>query len=318
MTDYHSFDLVFLGLRDPSSVGRARFTSALNRLRSTAPERVDAILNSREPLLFEALDGDRATTAVEILGEAGALLEVRRNESQPSEASEQMDAVVRCPSCNLLQPAGAEECERCGVVFAKFDREQVSRMKADQQLEEAVQRTQQIRAEWLERARTFVDRHPMSSHHLQLFASDLMQDELPFLALAADEGEMLLTSRRLLVRDGDRTASIPYEMIADVDIGGGLVQKKNRERLALTLHGPIMLSSGPGKSLTRQLDKDCAVHRDVIMDWAFARSFICNACGERDLDYRLEGTAPHARCMHCATDHVVDLREGDLRALAPR
>jgi len=45
------------------------------------------------------------------------------------------------------------------------------------------------------------------------------------------------------------------------------------------------------------------------MDWAFARNFMCGACGARDLDFRLEDSDSHCRCMHCATDHQIDLRE---------
>ena len=45
------------------------------------------------------------------------------------------------------------------------------------------------------------------------------------------------------------------------------------------------------------------------MDWSFARSFICGGCGERDLQYRTDGNKVYARCMHCATDHEIDVRE---------
>jgi formylmethanofuran dehydrogenase subunit E len=45
------------------------------------------------------------------------------------------------------------------------------------------------------------------------------------------------------------------------------------------------------------------------MDWAFARNFICGSCGERDLEYRTEVATVKMRCMHCATDHEVDMRE---------
>jgi hypothetical protein len=104
-------------------------------------------------------------------------------------------------------------------------------------------------------------------------------------------------------------AAIPYEMVADIDIGGGLVQKKNRQRLTLTFHGPLPMPGGEGKSASCNLDKDSAFFKDVLMDWVFARNFMCGACGERDLDYRYEQGGSRARCMHCATDHEIDLRE---------
>jgi hypothetical protein len=61
--------------------------------------------------------------------------------------------------------------------------------------------------------------------------------------------------------------------------------------------------------LTWQLDKDSSFYSDVVMDWAFARNFMCGTCGARDLDFRTDDDIPHARCMHCATDHEIDLRE---------
>jgi hypothetical protein len=57
------------------------------------------------------------------------------------------------------------------------------------------------------------------------------------------------------------------------------------------------------------MDKDSSFYKDVIMDWCFSRSFLCGGCGQRDLDFRLEDTNVHTRCMHCALDHEIDMRE---------
>ncbi len=57
------------------------------------------------------------------------------------------------------------------------------------------------------------------------------------------------------------------------------------------------------------LDKESSFNKEVVMDWGYARNFICGSCGERDLDFRTDGTKVHCRCMHCATDHEVDLAE---------
>ena len=125
--------------------------------------------------------------------------------------------------------------------------------------------------------------------------------------MESDQGPLLLTSDRMLALLEGRTASIPYEMIKDVDVGGGFIQKRGRVRLQVTLHTPLASISPTATSMSWQVHNEPSVRKDVIMDWAFARSFICGSCGERDLDYRLEGDAPHARCMHCATDHRLDL-----------
>ncbi|MCU0856683.1 MAG: hypothetical protein MUF63_18000, partial [Rhodobacteraceae bacterium] len=57
------------------------------------------------------------------------------------------------------------------------------------------------------------------------------------------------------------------------------------------------------------LDKDSMFFKEVVMDWGYARNFICGSCGERDLQYRTENRKVFFRCMHCATDHDVDLVE---------
>jgi hypothetical protein len=140
---------------------------------------------------------------------------------------------------------------------------------------------------------------------------------VPFLRLRSEEGPILMTSRRLIASLEGGFFFIPYEMVSDVTLGGGLVQKKNWVRLQLSFHAPIPSPSGTTKQFTWMLDKDSSFYKDVIMDWCFARLFICGGCGQRELDFRLEGSKPKARCMHCATDHEIDLREAIAIPLAP-
>jgi hypothetical protein len=104
-------------------------------------------------------------------------------------------------------------------------------------------------------------------------------------------------------------------MISEVDFGGGkLTMKKAKNRLQIVFHTPLPLKSGElAKNMTWYLDKESTFSKDVVIDWGYARNFICGACGERELQYRTEetpdGQKVHCRCMHCATDHEVDLAE---------
>jgi hypothetical protein len=117
-----------------------------------------------------------------------------------------------------------------------------------------------------------------------------------------------MTSRQVLARIDNDYAFLPYEIIKDVDYGGGLVVKKNHTRLVLHFHSPIPLKAKTVNSLTWQLTAEAATNKETIMDWAFARSYFCGACGARDLDFRTDKDETFGRCMHCATDHTIDLR----------
>jgi hypothetical protein len=194
-------------------------------------------------------------------------------------------------------------------VFAKWERESIQRMQRESRLEEALSRAMVVREEWNERAKALLERRPLDPAASVPFEEVLLRDEIPFLALVSDEGPILLTSRRLLSHRDDDFAVIPYELVSDVDFGGGLVPRKNRVRMLLTFHSPLASAAGPLKKLEWWLDKDSAFSREIVMDWAFARSFLCGSCGARELEHRLEGTTNHFRCMRCATDHEVDLKE---------
>ena len=94
-----------------------------------------------------------------------------------------------------------------------------------------------------------------------------------------------------------------------MDLGGGIVKRKDRVRFMLGLHAPMTMPEGELKALTWQLDKESSFYQDVIMDWAFARNFLCGSCGAHQVEYRLQDEIIHVRCMHCATDHKVDMDE---------
>ena len=308
MADVISFDIYLLGLRDPSPAGRTRFASAFERLTGHSTEESLELLRRPSAPLFRRLSSDQARTTVNALDDAGVCIEVRPNTEMPP-AEEGSLATQECPRCGFVQPTTDPECARCGLVFAKWEREQVQRMQREARLEEAVTKAIQVRREWDDRAKGYLESHPLDKDATVLFAQALGQEEIPFLLLRSDEGPLLLTSRRFLTQREEGTLSFPFELVADVDIGGKLVQKKDKVRLQLTFEVPIELGEKVSKSLAWQLDKESSFSANVIMDWAFARRFICGSCGAKDLDFRSEGKQIHARCMHCATDHEIDVVE---------
>lgn len=303
-----TYDIVLLGLRDVDAPARTRFVNAMERLTGRpASEHRNVLSRSMEPL-FRGLDQDKAEIVWKTLDEVGGLVEVRKSAGGRSEGDELSN--LTCPTCGFIQPAGGAECQRCGVVFAKFEREKIQKMQKDRRLEEALQKALQVREEWTNRAKHYLEGHPLPEDATIGFDGDLLRDEIPFVRLNADEGPLLMTSRRLLFKVKDsRVESVPYELISDVDFGGGLVVKKNHVRFSLTFHSEIPIEGSVARSSVWQLDKESSFLKEIIMDWCFARNFMCGSCGQRELDFRLEGTRPHARCMHCATDHEIDLSE---------
>lgn len=304
-----SFDIHLLGLKDSSSAGRARFCSGMARITDRTPEEFSQLLNEREPRIFESLDKEAAAKAVENLSEVGARVEIRPSSAIPVSAEEQLAHTFNCPSCDFLQPAGSEECPRCGLVYAKWERENILKMQREQRLQEAVTRALQIREEWRQKAQQYLEDHPLPPNATVPFESEILQDEIPFLALTSDQGPLLLSSRRLLFLVEGKIISMPYELLSDVDFGGGMIQTKSKVRLQITFHAPVRLGENEVPSLTWQLDKESAFYKDVVMEWSYSRHFICGACGAPDLEYRNDKEQPWGRCMHCAVDHEIDIVE---------
>jgi len=311
MAEVYSYDIYVLGLKDPSAGGRHRFASTMERLTGrSSDEFEDAFPPSNVPM-FQSMFPDRAIETAEILGETGVLIEVRPTDKPPQEQPKVAAATRECPVCDQIQPAVNEECVKCGVVFKKYEREQLLKMQKDHTLEQAMIKAMQVREEWLHRATQYLEQHKMTKDASAAFASELVQDEVPFLRLNSDEGPILLTSRRLLTRRETTFESVPYELISEVDYGGGKIKtSKSKFRLQIVFHTPFPLKSGELiKNMTWHLDKESSFSKDAVIDWGYARNFICGACGERELQYRTEGTKMHCRCMHCATDHEIDLEE---------
>jgi hypothetical protein len=309
MESPYSFDIAFLGLKDPSNAGRARMVLAMERLTGRSTAECQEVLSKVGLTIFDTLPADQASLILSALDDAGAVCEIRPKEEAARSMGETMGGgMAECPSCGFVQQAGHDECSRCGVVFSKMEKDDLRKMQDDRNLEEAQQRAEQIRQEWDERAKQVLESRPVSEAHVERFREVLTQEEIPFLFLDAAEGPLLMSSRQILGIQEGGFVFLPYEVIKDVDFGGGLVVKKGHTRLVLNFHMPIVFNGKNVNSLTWQLTAEAATNKEAIMDWAFARSYLCGSCGARDLDFRNEQGEAHGRCMHCATDHAIDLK----------
>ncbi len=316
METTHSFDIAFLGLNDSSATGRARMINAMERLTGRSTADCQEYLARIGLTIFDNLPADQAELILKALDDAGAICEVRPKERAPRSAGESPGGeMFQCPSCGFIQPAGLDECPRCGVVFAKIEQDDVRQMQKDTALEEAQARAEQVRQEWDDRANQFLERQSLSDGATKAFETSLAQEEIPFLLLNATEGSALMTSRQVLLLLEGEFAFLPYEIIKDVDFGGGLVVKKGHTRLIFNLHVPVPFKGKSVNSITIQLDADAATNKETIMDWSFARSYMCGSCGARDFDFRSDQDYLHARCMHCATDHTIDLKNHSFKPL---
>lgn len=308
MAELVAFDIYLLGLKEPSTEGLTRLVTVVADATGRSPDAVRSSLRRPDDPLFAGVSQERARSIVDLLDTAGARVEIRPVASPMGDQA--AIRLVECPRCHFEVPTDAIDCPKCGLVFAKWDREQIRKMQRSQQLEEALTKALQTRQEWDQRAKVYLERHPFPEGAEKPFAERMFQEEIPFQRLESDEGPILMTSRRMLtLRSDDGILSIPYEIISDVDLGGGLVKKKDRVNMKLSFHGPIAVAGKPCNAINFSLDKESSFFKDVVMDWAFARNFICGACGARELDFRLEETTPRCRCMRCATDHEIDLNE---------
>ncbi len=311
-----SFDIAFLGLKDPSSVGRSQMVLAMERLTGRSTADCQATLSKVGLTIFDSLPLDQAKLIINALDEAGAVCEIRPKDEVARAVSDAPGwGMASCPHCDFVQMAGKDECPRCGVIFSKMEKDEIRKMQKDQSLEEAQQRAEQIRQEWDDRAKQILESRPIDEKSYEAFNKNLTLEEIPFLLLESAEGPVLMTSRQILGFVEGSVIHLPYEVIKDVDFGGGLVVKKGHTRLVLHFHMPIVFNEKKINSLTWQLSADSATNKEVIMDWAFARSYMCGACGARDLDYRSEKGQARARCMHCATDHTIDLVKHQITAV---
>ena len=315
MAEDYSYDIYVLGLKDPSSSGRYRFASTMERLTGRPSSEFEESFPPSNIPILQAIDPEQAVKTADELGNMGVLIEVRPTENPPQEQLKVEATTQECPACNKVQPTTNDECVKCGIVFKKYEREQLVKMQKGHTLEQAMIKAMQVREEWVHRATQYLEQHKTDKEFSAAFATELVQDEIPFLRLDSAEGPILLTSRRVLSRMDNSFESVPYEMIREVDYGGGAIKTaKSKFRLQIIFHTPMPLKSGElAKNIAWHLDKESSFTKEVVFEWGYARNFICGACGERDLQYRTDEVRGehkmHCRCMHCATDHEIDIAE---------
>ena len=314
MGEFLSYDIYVLGLQDPYKAGRHKFAGTMERLTGRLRDEFEESFPEPDMPMFKSLDAEKAQKTVDSLSISGILVEVRPTKQPPMDSdSDEGSGTQNCPACNSVQPSEADECAKCGVVFKKYERELLLKMQKEHTLEQAMTKAMQVREEWLHRATQFLEKKPLAKDSAKEFAAIMLQDEVPFLRLNSAEGPLLMTSRRLISEDpkNNTFTSIPYEMVAEVDFGGGpITTKKSKSRLQLTFHTALPIP--PDEAIPKKawhLDKESTFDKDVVFDWGYARNFLCGSCGERELDYRTENSKVRCRCMHCATDHEIDLAE---------
>ncbi len=314
--DTVSFDIFVLGLREGTTEGRRGLVRTVAGLGELEHREAERRLRETQRPVFEALSREAALKVVNGLELAGATVEIRPVVGRPP-AVERLGATQTCPECGFEQPAERNDCASCGVVFAKREREQVRQMRRSRVAEEAAIKAAQVRAEWAKRAAAFLQRNPLPADAAAPFAQVLRPAETPFLRLDSEEGPLLLTTLRLLALREGAVLSCPYELMADIDMGGGLVVRKDQMRMVLRFHGELVVDGRPVRQAAWRMTRESAQYDSVLMDWVYARSFTCDACGEGELQYRLQNGKVHGRCTRCAADHMIDCEDALLIPLPP-
>ena len=159
MAEVYSYDIYVLGLEDPTAGGRHRFASTMERLTGRSSDEFEEGFPPPNLPMFQAMDPERAAETAGILGDTGVLIEVRPTDKPPQEQPEIAAAIRECPSCNQIQPTINEECPKCGIVFKKYEREQLLKIQKDHTLEQAMIKAMQVREEWLHRATQHLEQH---------------------------------------------------------------------------------------------------------------------------------------------------------------
>lgn len=304
----HLFDIVALAFGPGPDTARATFEVLVERYSQDS----QPIWGEKGQTLFRSIDGATAAEILKGLDPLGVRTEIRPAEdpvapvklSPPGELQG-----LQCPSCGIENPESSLECNACGVVFAKFEQRAVRQMMADAQLEQEINKAQKIQQEWDDRASSYRANQPLPADATAPFAGSLLKQEVPFLNLRTGSGPMLFTSKRILASSNDGVVSIPFEMIAGVDLGGGFTILGGTIRMVLTFKAPLILGKSRTTTLSRQIRKDESYDRETILHWVYSKNFICNGCGARDLSYRFENLSTKARCMRCASDHLIDLTQ---------
>ena len=97
MYEMVSFDIMLLALTKPGEAARSRYANAMARLTGRPQREFRDPRSSFDEPLFSALDQGSAQMVARTLGEAGALIEVRRS-TTVARATGQLAPTDTCPS----------------------------------------------------------------------------------------------------------------------------------------------------------------------------------------------------------------------------
>ena len=107
----YSFDIAFLGLKDPSSTGRSRMILAMERLTGRSTTDCQEYLSKVGLTIFDSLPADQAKLIIKALDDAGAVCEIRPKEEVARAVGDTPGGrMVECQSCGFLHQAGIDEC----------------------------------------------------------------------------------------------------------------------------------------------------------------------------------------------------------------
>lgn len=308
-----TFNIVALAFPQPSASVDTRYDAVVQRYGRWAD--TEAVWGQRDTVLFRAVDGPTAAAIIDDLDPLGVKTEIRPVAPEPATPAAAATPVgPPCPSCQFPNPEGQAECGACGLVFAKYEQRVVRRMMKDARLEEELSKARMIDQEWTDRAAGYIRKHPLPGSALDSFTDELSAEEIPFLRLESDGGPILLTSRRMLVTfKKEGVASLPFEMMDGVELGGGFTILGGTIKMVITFKAPTFLAGQKRSSLTRQVRKDAGFDREALLHWSYSKNFLCGQCGARDLAFRYEQGRTRCRCRRCAADHLIDLKQAVAR-----
>jgi len=296
-------------MADATPEGRAQLLGVLQQVSQRPASQFADCFDHPELPLLSCVPTQQAQAVFTALQGIGAHVELRRAEdaTSPTPSSEHTGFV--CPTCGFAQPLDSEECVKCGLLFTRWQREKLEQDQIERQLERSLDMALHQRKKHIDLARDLQSRFKVSEQALTLFGSYLASDEVVFASLWSREGMLLLTSRRLLFELEHGIASIPWEVVEDLDHSDMLVKKKGMLRIIFKFVCDLPLPGKPAKSIARTFEKEASWVKDTILDWVYARSFICASCHLEEATFRRKGEKVFMRCMHCATDHEVDMHE---------
>lgn len=135
------YDLVFFGT-ELQGAQRADAMAKLAQLMRVSPDQVGAVLRQKDGVIARGLPSDTGTEAQRKLMAIGIRCNLRPSGGSDSALElvpmEAPATVTACPACGHIHPvaegdaSAPEACEKCGVVFAKYDKVALEKKEREQ------------------------------------------------------------------------------------------------------------------------------------------------------------------------------------------